>query len=130
MLFKARNTEYGMKYGFDDILISKNPVEEYRKRVPLVTYSQMHDLWIRQYNGEANITWPGRCTHFALSSGTTEGASKYIPVTDDQLKADQSFAPPIAGHGAYRCSQGFSDQRLPYAGRLHGSQLQWSELQR
>jgi hypothetical protein len=87
MLYTARNTEYGQKYGFDDILISKNPVEEYRKRVPLVTYSQMHEFWLRQYNGEADITWPGRCTHFALSSGTTEGASKYIPVNHDQLKA-------------------------------------------
>jgi len=87
MLYKARNTEFGQKYGFDDILISKNPVEEYRRRVPLFTYSQMHDLWLRQYNGEAGITWPGKCKYFALSSGTTEGASKYIPVTNDQLKA-------------------------------------------
>jgi phenylacetate-coenzyme A ligase PaaK-like adenylate-forming protein len=47
----------------------------------------MHDLWLREYNGEENVTWPGHSTYFALSSGTTEGASKYIPVTDDQLKA-------------------------------------------
>lgn len=87
MLYKARNTEYGRQFGFDDILISKNPVEEYRKRVPMVSYSQMHDLWLRQYHGEEDITWPGRSNYFALSSGTTEGASKYIPVTNDQLKA-------------------------------------------
>ncbi len=87
MLYKARNTEYGKKYGFEEILISKNPVEAFRNQVPLVSYSQMHEMWLRQFDGEADVTWPGRCTHFALSSGTTEGASKYIPVTNDQLKA-------------------------------------------
>ena len=87
MLYTARNTEYGRKYGFDDILIAKDPVEEYRRRVPLVTYSQMHDLWLREYNGEENVTWPGHSSYFALSSGTTEGASKYIPVSNNQLKA-------------------------------------------
>ena len=87
MLYTARNTEYGRKYGFNDILIAKDPVEEYRRRVPLVTYSQMHDMWLRAYNGEENVTWPGHTGYFALSSGTTEGSSKYIPVSNEQLKA-------------------------------------------
>lgn len=87
MLYQARNTEYGRTYGFDQILISKDPVAEFRKRVPLTNYSTMHPWWQREYNGESDITWPGRSEHFALSSGTTEGASKYIPVTKDQLKS-------------------------------------------
>lgn len=87
MLYAARNTEYGKTYGFDEILISRNPTEEFRKRVPLSNYSKMHTWWMREYGGESDITWPGRCEYFALSSGTTEGASKYIPVTKDQLKS-------------------------------------------
>lgn len=87
MLYTARNTEYGRKYGFDEILISRNPVEAFRSRVPLTNYSGMHPWWQREFNGESDITWPGRSKYFALSSGTTEGSSKYIPVTQDQLKS-------------------------------------------
>lgn len=87
MLFKARDTAFGKKYGFDDILISKNPGEEFAKRVPLHNYSSMFPWWQRAYNGEADVAWPGKVTYFALSSGTSEGASKYIPVTTDMKKA-------------------------------------------
>jgi hypothetical protein len=87
MLYKARNTEYGKKYDFESILISKNPVKEFVEKLPITEYSDFHALWQREFNGESNITWPGRANYFALTSGTTEGSSKYIPVTDDQLKA-------------------------------------------
>jgi len=87
MLYAARNTEFGKQYGFDEILISKDPCAEFKKRVPLSNYSGMHPWWQREFNGESNITWPGRSEYFALSSGTTEGASKYIPVNKDQLKS-------------------------------------------
>ena len=87
MLYYARNTEYGLKYGFEEILLEKDVTKAFRKRVPLNNYSTMHPYWQREYAGESNITWPGRSQHYALSSGTTEGASKYIPVTKDQLKA-------------------------------------------
>jgi hypothetical protein len=87
MLYYSRNTEYGKKYGFEDILLEKDITEAFRKKVPLTNYSTMHPYWTREYAGESNITWPGRSQHYALSSGTTEGASKYIPVSKDQLKA-------------------------------------------
>jgi len=87
MLFKARMTEFGEKYEFEKILISHNPVEAFCQHVPISNYSLMHEWWQREYNGESNITWPGRPKYFALSSGTTEGSSKYIPVTQDGLKS-------------------------------------------
>ncbi len=37
--------------------------------------------------GEAYVTCPVRVKYFALSSGTSEASSKYIPVTNDMLKA-------------------------------------------
>ena len=37
--------------------------------------------------GEENVTWPGKVKYFALSSGTSESASKQIPVTQDMIKA-------------------------------------------
>lgn len=87
MMFKARNTVYGKQYHFEDLLIHHNPVESFRNSVPITNYELMHPWWDREYNGEDNVTWPGTTTYFALSSGTTQGSSKYIPVTRDQLKA-------------------------------------------
>lgn len=87
MIYKARNTEFGKTFGFDEILISHHTHQEFEKRVPVSNYTQMHEWWQREYNGEPNITWPGRPEYFALSSGTSEGSSKYIPITKDQLKA-------------------------------------------
>jgi hypothetical protein len=39
--------------------------------------------------GARNVCWPGRVKYFALSSGTSESSSKYIPVTKDMTKAIQ-----------------------------------------
>jgi hypothetical protein len=47
----------------------------------------MHAWWQKSYNGEENVAWPGKMQYFALSSGTSEGSSKYIPVSKEQLKA-------------------------------------------
>jgi len=42
--------------------------------------------WIsRVLLGERDILWPGDCSHFAVSSGTTAGRTKYLPVTSDMI---------------------------------------------
>lgn len=87
LLFKARNTEFGIQHGFEEILISKHTEMVFRQKVSINTYKSMHPWWQREFNGEQNITWPGSVPYFALSSGTTEGSSKYIPVTADGLRA-------------------------------------------
>lgn len=87
MIFKAKDTEFGKTHSFEDILISASTSKAFADKVPFSDYSQMHPWWQREYNGESNVTWPGRPEYFALSSGTSEGSSKYIPVTKDQLKA-------------------------------------------
>ncbi len=87
MLFKARNTAFGREYDFEDMLLGPDIKDAFRKKVPLVTYEGMRPWWQREYQGETDITWPGKPKYFALSSGTTAGSSKYIPVTDEQLKA-------------------------------------------
>ena len=35
--------------------------------------------------------WPRRCRRFAQSSGTSDGKSKYIPVTDDSLRHNHYY---------------------------------------
>ena len=87
LLYKAKNTAYGQEYDFDGILMHENTVEQFKLKVPIASYDVMHPWWQREYNGESDITWPGSPKYFALSSGTTQGASKFIPVTDAQLKS-------------------------------------------
>lgn len=43
--------------------------------------------WYKAVNGEANVCWPKKVKYFALSSGTSDAASKYIPVSGDMLRA-------------------------------------------
>lgn len=96
LLAKARHTEFGKKYDFEEILHSavfgkdKAFYQKFRQQVPVHDYTRMfNDWWHRTLEGEKDITWPGRVKYFALSSGTSEAASKYIPVTKSMSKAIQ-----------------------------------------
>ena len=87
LLTKAAETEYGKTYKFGEVIESKFTLRKYQQNVPISEYKTIHDWWQRAYNGEENITWPGKIEYFALSSGTSEGASKYIPVSEDMIKS-------------------------------------------
>ena len=88
MLETAKNTAFGIYYGFSDILESENIAKSFSEAIPFYDYHQMKDRWWCQtQDGKANITWPGKPNYFALSSGTTGKKSKRIPVTDDMLEA-------------------------------------------
>src|SRR5262249_60986507 len=39
-----------------------------------------------------NITWPGWVPYYALSSGTTSGTTKYIPVTREMMASNKKAA--------------------------------------
>ncbi len=90
LLRQAQLTSFGEEYGFQDMLRQRNPLELFKKRVPLYDYDSMHRRWwYRTLNGEAYVSWPGQVKYFALSSGTSGAASKYLPVTRDMLSAIQ-----------------------------------------
>lgn len=84
---KAQDTDYGKAHNFKELYFSSNIIEDFKKFVPINNYSTMHPWWMQAYEGKENVCWPGKTTHFALSSGTSEGASKYIPVTKEMLKS-------------------------------------------
>ena len=42
----------------------------------------------KHLDGVPDVTWPGKIKYYALSSGTSEAASKYIPVTKDMLRSN------------------------------------------
>lgn len=82
LLHDARSTEIGRRYGF----ASMRGVEEFAARVPLRPYEDIREEVMRMVRGEANVLWRGVCRRFAQSSGTSDGFSKYVPVTDDSLR--------------------------------------------
>jgi hypothetical protein len=59
--------------------------EAFRERVPLHTYEDLAPHVEQMKRGEADVLWPGRCHLFSVSSGTTVGRTKYIPVTEAML---------------------------------------------
>lgn len=87
LLDTAKNTAFGRRYRFAEILGASKPVREFQRIVPKFDYDKLHaEWWHYLHEGHQNITWPGGQRYFAKSSGTT-GNSKVIPVTDDMLNA-------------------------------------------
>jgi hypothetical protein len=88
LLRKGQITAFGEYFKFSEILKSKNFIEEFQHRIPVYDYTRMHnEWWYRSLTGESFVSWPGKVKYFALSSGTSEASSKYIPVTPDMIKA-------------------------------------------
>ncbi len=87
LLRKAQFTSFGEHYKFTKILTADNIIKAFQDTVPVHDYNLMYKRWwYRALNGETYVAWPGKVKYFALSSGTSEASSKYIPVTTDMLK--------------------------------------------
>ncbi|MBW7889718.1 MAG: GH3 auxin-responsive promoter family protein [Chitinophagaceae bacterium] len=90
LLRKARFTEFGQYYHFDEILLQKDPEKSFQNRVPIVDYDKIYDQWWhRTLEGIPDVCWPGKIEYFALSSGTSGSASKYIPITNDLMRGNR-----------------------------------------
>lgn len=90
LLRRARFTEFGQQFHFDDILVSKHPGKKFQELVPTYNYSSIYkDWWHKTLEGIPDVCWPGKIKYYALSSGTSEAASKYIPVTNDLLQGNK-----------------------------------------
>lgn len=88
LLTKAKDTEFGETNEFEAILNAKNPAKLFQKVVPIYDYDKIfEEWWHRTLEGERDICWPGKIRYFALSSGTSGSASKYIPVTTSIIKS-------------------------------------------
>ncbi|MGV3527798.1 MAG: GH3 family domain-containing protein [Flavisolibacter sp.] len=90
LLKKARFTEFGQQYRFDDILLNLQPEKAFQQLVPVHDYNKIYEeWWHKTLDGVPNVTWPGKIRFYALSSGTSEAASKYIPVTRELLRSNR-----------------------------------------
>ena len=97
LLHRARRTRFGRDHGFDRILRTANApeslVRSYQGAVPLRSYEQLWDDYLgRAYPCCRDLTWPGLIPYYALTSGTTQGMTKYIPVSRAMLASNRSAA--------------------------------------
>lgn len=89
LLRRAAGTRFGRAHGFAGI----RSVADYQARVPLRRYEDFwRDWWQPAYPALVDVTWPGRVPYFALSSGTTSGATKRIPVTAPMMRGNRQAA--------------------------------------
>jgi len=88
LLETAKSTQFGKFYDFESILETSNVQQSFAKHVPYFDYNKINVEWWHKYHeDESNVTWPGKPSYFALSSGTTGKTSKRIPVTDAMIEA-------------------------------------------
>lgn len=81
----ARRTRFGREHDFDGI----RSIEDYQERVPLRTYEAFwQEYWQPEFPHLRDVTWPGTYPYFALSSGTTCGGTKYVPVSRPMLRSN------------------------------------------
>ncbi len=90
LLRRARYTAFGQAFHFNEILLSKHPGKTFQNNVPTYNYNKIYnDWWHLTLEGKQDICWQGKIKYFALSSGTSESASKYIPITNDLLRGNK-----------------------------------------
>ncbi len=85
LISQARDTAFGRTYQFGQLAKITDATALYEKfatTVPIHTYEDIFARWWAQWlEGKENVAWRGKPIVFALSSGTTTGSTKYIPVT-------------------------------------------------
>lgn len=91
LLRNGENTFIGQQYNFSSIKTK----DDFRKKVPIFHYEDLRPYLDKIIiDKQQNILWNKPVEWFAMSSGTTEDKSKYIPVTRESLT-----------QGHYRCGE-------------------------
>lgn len=82
LLGHGRDSLYGVEHRFSSI---KNDAD-FRANVPLISYEELRPYLDKIIvDKQPNVLWNTPVKWFAMSSGTTEDKSKYIPVTRESL---------------------------------------------
>ena len=82
LIEKAALTRIGRKYDFSSI----RTYRQFATTLPLYSYEDLQPHIMRMVNGTRDELWPGLCLNFAQSSGTSDGRSKYIPITRESFQ--------------------------------------------
>jgi len=85
----AAGTRFGRDHGFAGIAT----VAEFQARVPLRRYEDFwRDYWQPAFPNLRDTTVAGAVPYLALSSGTTSGRTKYLPVNRAMVRANRDAA--------------------------------------
>lgn len=82
LLSRAANTRWGREHGYGSI----TSYEQFREHVDITPYDRLRETVMDMVDGKPDLLWPGTTRRFAQSSGTSDGRSKFIPVTGDSLR--------------------------------------------
>jgi hypothetical protein len=89
LLARAAKTRFGRDHAFETI----RTVADYQARVPLRTYEDLWNDYLKaRYPTFDDLAWPGRIPFLALTSGTTTGATKFIPVSKEMVASNRKAA--------------------------------------
>jgi hypothetical protein len=89
LLRRAKHTQFGRDHNFAGI----DSVNAYQQRVPLRTYEDFNEQYFADaYPRLSDVSWPGAIPYFGLSSGTTAGSTKNIPLSMAMLNANRQAA--------------------------------------
>jgi hypothetical protein len=89
LLRRAAGTRFGRDHGFARI----DSVAAFQRAVPLRRYEALHaDYLAPALPVLDGVLWPGRTPYLALTSGTTSGRTKHIPVTREMVRANRGAA--------------------------------------
>ncbi len=85
----ARDTRFGRDHDFTSIRC----VEDYQAQVPVREYEAFwNGYWKDAYPRLDGMTWPTKIPYYALSSGTTSGTTKYVPVSREMVRSNNKAA--------------------------------------
>lgn len=92
---KASQTKFGTDHDFKSI----KSILDYQSRVPLRTYEKFwNEYWSKNYPTLKNCTWPGTIPYYALSSGTSSGTTKYIPISHEMIRSNTKGGLELLSH--------------------------------
>lgn len=89
LLRRAKHTRFGRAHGFSEI----GSVQAFQARVPLRRYEDFWREWFEPvFPILADTSWPGPVERLAVSSGTSSGTTKWIPVTRATMRSNTRAA--------------------------------------
>lgn len=89
----------GTRFGHDHSFARIRDIRDFQKAVPLRRYEDFwSEYWRPAFPSLVDVAWPGRMPFFAATSGTTTGATKYIPVSRDMLRSNRRAALDLLVH--------------------------------
>jgi GH3 auxin-responsive promoter len=95
LIRRAASTRFGREHDFARI----DDHRAYRQAVPLRRYEDFwSSYWQPAFPDLVDVSWPGRIPFFAASSGTSTGATKFIPLTGEMLRSNRQVGLDLLVH--------------------------------